>query len=235
MKTISKTLTIILYLLLIALILSMIFIYYFEHKLGRDLINCGENQVRYITNIVINNSIRKYLQKENNIDFLIKEVNDKNEITLVRYNTKEMNKVTTELTELIEKDIQSMMKGNFNDINLNVDKITEDYYEKIKDGMIFTVSLGTATGSSILANLGPKIPLKLKLASDVTTQIESNIKEYGLNNAMVEIDAKINVSLIIQMPFLSKRININNKIPITMEIIQGNLPEYYMPTQSKTP
>ena len=30
------------------------------------------------------------------------------------------------------------------------------------------------------------------------------------------------------MPFLSKEITITNKIPLTMEMIQGSIPEYYI-------
>ncbi len=226
-KYTMKKLTIILYLLLFSLISAMLFINHFEHTLGKELINCGENQIRYLTTIVMNNSIRKYLKEEKK-DYLIKEKNEKGEITYISYNIKNINEATTKITQILENDLHNMMKGNFKDINLNLDKITKDYYEKIEDGVILTVSLGTATGSSLLTNIGPKIPLKLKLVGEVTTTIEPNIKEYGLNNAMIEIYAKIKETTTIQMPFLSKNVTIENKIPLSMEIIQGNIPEYYI-------
>ena len=222
MKKITKIITIMLYILLINLILSLLFIYYFEKKLGNDLIQCGENQVKYIANIIINTSIKNYLDNEEKINFLIKEEN------LIRYNTKQINKTTTNITRLIENNLQKMIKGNIKDINIYQDKITQEYYEKLNDGIIYTVSIGTATGSSLLSNLGPKIPLKLKLVGETTTNIESNVKEYGLNNALVEINAIVKTTINIQMPFLSKEIPITNKIPLTMEIIQGNIPEYYI-------
>ena len=223
--------TIVLYLILFALISAFIFIYYFQKTLGPGLIRCAENEVRYITTLVMNNSIRKYNKENISNNYLEITKNNKGEITLIRYNTKAINDTTTKITELLEKDLQNLTKANFKDIDLKLNTITEDYYEKINDGIIFTISSGTATGNNLLANIGPKIPLKLKLVGEVETNLKSKVKEYGLNNAMIELYIECKATTIIQMPFLSKEITITNKIPLTMEIIQGNLPEYYMGTQ----
>ncbi len=222
--------TIILYLFLFSLIASFIFIYHFQKKLGPELIKCAENQVKYLESLVINNSIRKYQKATNNTSFLKKNENNQN-ITMIEYDTKSINEAKIKITEILEKDLLNMMKGNLKEIDLNLDKITKDYYEQIEDGIIFTVSVGTATGNSLLANIGPKIPLKLKLVGNVNSEIESKVSEYGLNNAMIEIDIKVTTTTIIQMPFLSKEITIVNNIPLNMQIIQGNLPEYYIGNQ----
>ena len=226
-KKVSK-LTVILYLLLISLICSCIFIYYFEKTLGPSLITCAENEVRYLATQVINNSIKKYHKNNNKINFFEMEKNSQKEITLVKYNTKEINKATTIITEILEKDLLNLTKGNIKELDLNLNTITQEYYEKINDGVIFTISSGASTGNSLLANIGPKIPLKLKLVGEVNTELKSKVTEYGLNNALIEIYLDTKVIMVIQMPFLSKKIIIENKIPLTMEIIQGNIPEYYL-------
>ncbi len=224
MKKKTSIITIILYLLLFTFISSLFFIYYLEKKLGPELIKCAENQIKQITTIVMNNSIRKY--NNNNNNFLDITKNNKGEITYISYNTKKINNASINITKILEEDLQNMINGNYKEINLSLKTITDDYYEKINNGIIFTVSTGTATGSSLLANIGPKIPLKLKLVGEVQTKIKSKITEYGLNNAMVEIYAKTIATIVIQMPFLSKEITITNNIPLTMEIIQGSIPEY---------
>lgn len=226
-KKVSK-LTIILYLLLISLIGACIFIYYFEKILGPSLITCAENEVRYLANQVINNSIRKYHNKNNKVNFFEMEKNSQGEITLVKYNTKEINKAITKITEILEKDLLNLTKGNFKKIDLKLNTVTQEYYEKINDGVVFTISSGTATGNSLLANIGPKIPLKLKLVGEVNTELKSKVTEYGLNNALIELYLDTKATTVIQMPFLSKKIIIENKIPLTMEIFQGNIPEYYL-------
>ena len=227
MKKKVSIITIILYIFLFTLIASFLFLYHFQKKLGPELITCAENQVKDLTTLVTNNSIRKFLQKESP-NYIIKEKDEKGEITFITYNTKEINKTTSQITKIIETDLKNLMQGNIKDIELNTNIITQEYYEKINNGIIFTVSIGTATGNSLLANIGPKIPLKLKLVGGVTTKIESEVKEYGLNNALIEISAITKVTTVIQMPFLSKEVILENKIPLTMEIIQGNIPKYYI-------
>ena len=49
------------------------------------------------------------------------------------------------------------------------------------------------TGSSLLYNLGPKIPVKLSLVGDVVTGFSTDVTEYGINNALIKlmIDVKV--------------------------------------------
>ncbi len=235
MKKKPPIITFILYLFLFVFIGSVIFIYYFQKKLGPELITCAENQVKYLTTLVVNNSIRKYHKTSTEDNFLKMTKNEQGEIILIEYNTKTINETTTKITEILESDLQNMTKGNLQEIDLKLDKITEDYYEKINDGIILTVSVGTATGSSLLANTGPKIPLKLKLVGEVNTTLKSKVKEYGLNNAIIEIYVETETTTVIQMPFLSKEVVIKNEIPLTMQLIQGTLPEYYIGNSPKSP
>ena len=227
-----KKLTIILYLILISLILSIIFIYYFQKQLGNPLITCAENNVKEITTIVINNGIRKYQHISNINNILNQEKNNHGEITHIEYNTKIINEEKQKITDILEKDLQLMIKGDFQKLDLK--NITDIYYEKINNGIIFSIPIGTATGKQIISNIGPKIPLKLKLVGEINTNIKTNIKEYGLNNALIEIYLETKTTTIIQMPFLSKKITIKNNIPLTMEIIQGNFPRYMLTEQHKS-
>ena len=224
MKKKPPIITFILYLFLFVFIGSVIFIYYFQKKLGPELITCAENQVKYLTTLVVNNSIRKYHKTSTEDNFLKMTKNEQGEIILIEYNTKTINETTTKITEILESDLQNMTKGNLQEID-----------EKINDGIIVTVSVGTATGSSLLANTGPKIPLKLKLVGEVNTTLKSKVKEYGLNNAIIEIYVETETTTVIQMPFLSKEVVIKNEIPLTMQLIQGTLPEYYIGNSPKSP
>ncbi len=234
MKKKTNLLTFLLYLSLFALICSFIFIYYFEKALGKSLIICAENEVKRLTSLVVNNSIKKYNKTSNLTNMLEINKNNKEEITYIHYDTKKINDITTKITEILQTDLDNMTKGNFKKINLNLDIITEDYYEKINNGIVFTISSSTVTGNSLLANIGPKIPLKLKLVGEVNTNIKSKVTEYGLNNAMIETYIETTTTVFIQMPFLSKEITIKNKIPLTMEIIQGILPNYYLENKTIT-
>ena len=227
MKNKPSLLTIIIYIFFLSLLSSLILIYQFQKKLGPNLIICAERDIKHLTTLVINNSIRKY-HKKINTNNLLEYNNTNKEIALIHYNVAAINHATIELNKLLEKDLENMIKGNFKDIQLKLNTITEEQYEKINNGIIFTISSGALTKNSLLANIGPKIPLKLSLVENINTNIKPKVTEYGLNNCLVEIYAEVKTTISIQMPFLSKEITIQNKIPLTMEIIQGKLPEYYI-------
>lgn len=217
------------YILLLALISSFIFINYFKNKLGPSLIECAENEVQRITTLVMNNCIHKYIElNKAQADILKITRNNHNEIELISYNTKKVNEMTTTITKMLEDDLNYMTKGDFDKININLNNISDAYYSKINDGIIFSVSFGSATGNSLLANIGPKIPLNLKIAEDTIANINTKVTEYGINNAMIEVFIKLEATTVIHMPFMSKKVKVENSIPITMEIIQGKIPSYYL-------
>lgn len=215
--------------LIVSVVCSFWFLYYFSTKLGPCLIECAENEIQRLTILVMNNCVKKYLDQNPDLDQLLEITrNQKNEIEFIRYNTLEVNKTSHEIVSLLENDFQSLVRGDFEEIGFDLDFIPKDYYEKIHNGVLFTVTMGSATGNSLLANLGPKIPLNLSVVGDTLANVKTNITEYGMNNAMIEVFVEIEVTMVIHMPFLSKKNTVQSKFPLTMEIIQGNVPEYYL-------
>lgn len=217
-----------LYLIVFTIICSIIFIYYFQKKLGPGLIECAEDEVNHLTSLIMNNCIRKYIEETPNLELLRIERNTNQEIERIQYDTKILNQIRTEIIDMLEKDLDYMVKGQLEEIDLNLNKLSDEYYEKTSDGILFTVSIGSATGNYFFSNIGPKIPLNLKTIGDATADIKSNITEYGMNNAMIEVNIELQVTTVIHMPFLSKEIKVKNTIPLTIEIIQGNIPSYYL-------
>ena len=175
----------------------------------------------------MNNCIKKYLEETENLNLLTIERHNNNEIKRIRYDTKILNHTRTKIIDMLEIDLDNLVKGNLDKIDLNINKISNEYYERTNSGIIFTVSTGSITKNPLLSNLGPKIPLNLKSVGDATAEITTNIKEYGLNNALIEISIILKATLIIHMPFLSKEVTITNTIPLNLELIQGVLPNYY--------
>lgn len=150
------------------------------------------------------------------------------DISLVRYDTKKLNQFTIELTSLLTKDLDLMVKGEFEELDLDIGRISSNSYLKVDEGILFLISLGSATGNSLLANIGPKIPLNLSVIGNVQTDVHSKVSNYGLNNALIEVFVDVQIQMVIQMPFLSEKAKIKKTIPLTMEMIQGDIPNYYL-------
>ena len=150
------------------------------------------------------------------------------DISLVRYDTKKLNQFTIELTSLLTKDLDLIVKGEFEELDLDIGRISSNSYLKVDEGILFLISLGSATGNSLLANIGPKIPLNLSVIGNVQTDVHSKVSNYGLNNALIEVFVDVQIQMVIQMPFLSEKVKIKKTIPLTMEMIQGDIPNYYL-------
>ena len=94
-------------------------------------------------------------------------------------------------------------------------------------GIFALIPLGISLDNIYLANFGPCIPVKLKYIGSVSTNLNTVVKDYGINNAIVTLSVHITVRERIVMPFISKIIVVENDIPIAIRIIQGNIPDYY--------
>ncbi|MDY4997373.1 MAG: sporulation protein YunB [Bacilli bacterium] len=222
-----------LYLFFVCFIFAFFFIYYFHRTLGPGLIRCAEDEVEKLSVLTLNNGVRKYMANHDMGDILQIVRKENGDISLVRYDTKKLNQFTIELTSLLTKDLDLLVKGNFEDLDLDIGRISSNSYLKVDEGILFMISLGSATGNSLLANIGPKIPLNLSVIGNVQTDVHSKVTNYGLNNAMIEIFVDIQMQMVIQMPFLSKKVKIKKSIPLTMEMVQGEIPNYYLDSESK--
>ena len=219
--------TSVLYILLIAFICACFVIWYFSNLLGDNLVKSACLEVNRITSIIINNGVRKYLS--NNADLnVIDIVRNGDRIEVIRYNTASVNRISMDISNSIEQDINYMILGELDKIDFSSSKITDSYYDSIDNGLVLGISIGNITGSSLLANIGPKIPLKIEMVSNVNVSIENKITEYGMNNALMEIYIEVRVRPVIVMPFLSEEIDIVNRIPLVTEIIQGEIPDNYL-------
>ena len=96
--------------------------------------------------------------------------------------------------------------------------------------MYVSPALKTLSGLSLylLSNIGPKIPVKISLVGDVSTNFSTEIVEYGINNALLKVIVNISVTTKVILPITSEDLTINANIPIGMKVIQGKIPNYYL-------
>ena len=90
------------------------------------------------------------------------------------------------------------------------------------------MSFNALFNSVIFANVGPTIPVKLSFVGNVSVNLDVKTKEYGINNAIVEIYADVDIINKISMPIVQKKINVSVKEPIVIDIVKGNIPDYYV-------
>ena len=107
------------------------------------------------------------------------------------------------------------------------EKIKKSRFKKIKNGILCDVSIDSIQDFSLFANVSPTIPIKLMFNDQLNSDIDVDIKEYGINNVIIQVYLVIKIKEQIIMPLSSKRSNIVIREPISIDIIRGQLPEYY--------
>ena len=111
------------------------------------------------------------------------------------------------------------------------DTIFSNYdLHKLKQGIIYEIPSGVVFKNSLLSNLGPKIPVRINLVGDVTSDIQTKVSNYGINNVFLEVIVYVEVSMQVLLPFASKTVQANTSIPIVMKIIEGSVPNFYYPS-----
>lgn len=227
--------TIFVYLIFFSFVGSFAFLYSFNKRLGPGLIQCAVDEIEKLTVLVLNRGVKEYLADHDRGDLLNIVRDNQGVIELVRYDTKKLNEVTMELTEILTEDMKELVAGHFEKLGLNQNSLLLMNDGALKDtgGIIFYISMGSVTGNSLLANLGPKIPLNLSIVENVESDVHTKVTNYGVNSAMIEVFIDVHVYFVIQMPFMSKKIQVKQSIPLTMEIIQGSIPNYYFGSLKK--
>lgn len=213
------------FLFLISLFFTFRFI---SKKASPILMDYAEMEITKLSNIIINKAISKQLVENASIDDLFIVTKDNSgEIKTIDFNSVVVNKFLSTTTSSIQLSLKQIEEGNIDLLELP-DEILIQYDEKnLKRGIIYEIPSGVIFGNSLLSNLGPKIPIKFSLLGDINSNIKTKITNYGINNALIEVSMQIKVTEKALLPFLSKKIVVENSVPISIKMIEGSIPSYY--------
>lgn len=212
-------------LLVIFIVLTFQFI---NKKVSPILMDYAESYIKKVTNLIINKAISKQLSEELNIEDLFIITKDGNDyIRTIDFNPTLVNKALTIITNNIQLNLKYLEEGKIDSIDLpdNVEiKFDEN---KANKGIIYEIPSGVVFNNSLLANIGPKIPVKLNLIGDIVSNINASVKNYGINNALIEVSVTVTVEEMVLLPITSKKIKVETNIPVAMKLVQGIVPNYY--------
>lgn len=197
-------------------LLTYLMIKLFTIKSEKILLDYAQNKSMQLSSILINNAIYEITYNNNYESFMKTNINKDNMLD-IELDNKKANEILFQINDNILRNINNIEKGNFT--------IFSDKY--LDDNLIFSVPIGVIYDIPILVGIGPKIPFKLDIIANTNNSIYTNIKEYGINNSIIEVILKINLNIQIILPFSSKEVNISKDIPIDTKIIEGKVPTYY--------
>ncbi len=203
--------------ILFIFLLDFIFISYFSNKLSKNIVNITRLKIEEITKEYLNNTIKKYLNLETNDYIKLNIVN--NNIESVDIDNNKSNILLKNIIEDLENNSENIIKGNINDY-YNLELLQGN------NGIILHVPAGVMTNNALLANLGPKIPIKASFLNNIESNVDVTVSDYGINNALIKLYIIINLKIVIEMPTESEVSNISYKYLISSKLINGVVPDF---------
>ena len=211
----NKKISIILILIILFNILLLLII--LNKKMEPVVLEIAKDECKNIVTIISNDVVESEL-KNNNLNNIF--INDSDIDTII------INRLQTNIVNKIIYNLECIEKGNIYNLELYNKNLLINR-NKIDKGIIYEVPLTFNYNNIILSNLSPKIPIKFNMIGNVDSSIKSNIKEYGINNSLIEIVLNIKIHMKVIIPFIKEDYEVNINIPIFNKIIKGEVPKYY--------
>lgn len=204
------------------LFLSFIFFHNFNKKVTPHLLSVAEASINKLNeSILMQYRVSDVYQKVELEDVIVITKNSKEEIISVDFKLENAYNALSLITNYLQSNLddksvrKNILKYYDNDINSNLDSI------------ILMIPIGVVSNGIYLANLGPRIPVKISYIGYLGTNVRIKLEDYGINNILISlyIDCSITNEFII--PNTKKEVNHNYNILIASKIIQGKVPDYY--------
>lgn len=213
--------------ILVLLIIAIIYILkIFNEKAIPHIDSYSKIEANKIVSNVISSTVSENISKYKNInDLIITNKDSTGNIKNIDFNMSLVNDVLVSSTKLIEQNLEYLESGNVDKLKLNSSLLSNK--KKLNKGIIYEVPSGVIFDNVLLNNIFPKIPVRLSLVGNIFCRINTDVKEYGINNALIKVNVNVTVEVKILLPFISNNATIEVDIPILMKVIEGNVPSYY--------
>lgn len=201
--------------LVIIIVISDIF-----RKITNLLDNYAKFTTKQIVTIAINRAVDdEAFNKLKEMSMYNISKNSDGEILTIDYDSLLLNTFLNTVTNNLQSDLIAIENGNFSSLPLR-------YKTNIKNAS-FTFPLGSIFSFPLFSEFGPKIPVRLDFVSAVMTNIKTTVKEYGINNALIEMSIFLRVEANIVLPYFLSNVTVENEIPVSYQVITGKVPSYY--------
>jgi len=178
----------------------------------------------YISTTVVEEMCEKYDLKEQKI---VKYQEENSKVVSIVYDTDFLNTFLKETTQKALETIKEVEAGNYDSHYFNESKI-----KKSASGVVYDVPIGLLTNNVILSNVGGTIPVKFTSIGSVEGNIVTDVSSFGINNALINISLSLSIDAQVVVPASQEIQNTTTDIPIYMHVINGEVPPYYLASQS---
>lgn len=185
--------------------------------------NIGEKLAYHIENIVIKNVDKSVY---NYIFFTFgEELGNEELLNVVNLNQNSNGEVISVDYKL---DIAYKYLSNSMDVLYeNITSMTMDSLYKNGINNVYYFPMGLIYNNLLMDHLGFKIPCKIEFISDIDMGFKTKVRNYGVNNLLVELYMVIDVKNYIMSPSSYKEFGDTYEIIVASKVVMGSIPIYY--------
>lgn len=159
------------------------------------------------------------------------QMDNNGNVATLGWNSEAVNRALRSATERAEFFLYGMNKGeqiDVDDPDLQPIELGDSVGDlAAKDPTVVEIPIGQATGNTILANLGPKIPVHFEIVGSLRSDVVHEVKEFGVNAALVEIYIPVDVNIRIVVPFSTQAAEVSTRVFVDSRVIMGDVPDFY--------
>lgn len=183
----------------------------------------GKMEVERLNQLIITHS--QFTDEKQYEDMIVIERNNDNEITLIDFDMIKANSLANDIVLDIENTYALIEEGKYQAKD-------DTYYERrledvSKSGIVSEISIASLMDMPIFSKMTPKLKIQYKHLTSVSSSIEKNISNYGINHVIVELSIKLTLKLRMVYPFFEEYHTHEVEIPVLLEIIEGQIPLVY--------
>jgi sporulation protein YunB len=209
-------------------LIIFILIFVFSRIILKDI---GTKLSYHIENIVIKN-VNKSVYNSIFIIFGSDELGNENLLNAVSLNTNNDGEIVSiDYKMNIAYDILSKC---MNDLYSDITSLDMDSLYKSGINNVYYLPMGLIYNNVLMDNLGFRIPCKIDFISDIDMGFKTKVKNYGVNNLLIELYIVIDVKNFIMSPSTYKEFGETYEILVASKIVMGRIPMYFGDSMEKS-
>lgn len=193
--------------------------------------NIGNKLSYHIENIVVKNvdkSVYNYIF----VTFDSEELGNPQLLDVINLNTNKEGEVVS-----VDYNLDIAYKYLSDSMNKLYDNITDmsmDTLYKSGTNNVYYLPMGLIYNNVLVDHLGYKIPCKIDFISDIDMGFKTKVKNYGVNNLLIELYMVIDVKNHIMSPSSYKEFGNTYEVIVASKLVVGKIPIYYGDVLEKT-
>lgn len=192
--------------------------HFFNRSISPKIYNIALSKIDEINTLYIKKDI---LPKTNIDELLIVNLNNNQEVVFVDVDYNEAYKLMKDIIVKIQDNLFLLESGNIE--NFKNAKELKSY----NGNLYLELPLGLAYNGNLFSSLGPKIPIKISLYEHVLGNVETEVKEYGINNAILNVTLTISLEQKMILPYQEEKIVRDYTLILGSKVINGKVPSLY--------